>query len=220
MKMSPLAFLGATTWRSSAVFYALLLVAAQLFLVGCEDDPDASLTNQTPETPHASVANYGASGFGIMPGSVSLGSGSNRDVQFEPINGTPPYTWRVSRSDLGAISSAGLYMANTPDGQNTITVTDSAGRSVQATVIQANNAAAIAALAIVPATSTIGIDKQYQISFQATGGIPPYSWSASSTGLGTITSAGLYTSRTIAGQNTITVRDANGTLASATVIQE
>ncbi len=205
--------------RASKTACLVPLVLTMLLAAGCEDDPDASLANQNPDTPSSSVANYGPSGLGIMPGSVTMGAGSSRDVQFEAVSGTPPYRWRVARSDLGSISSAGLYMATTAEGQNTITLTDSDGRSVQASIYQANNAGSIPALSVIPAGSSLAVDKQYQITFQATGGLPPYTWSVSSPSLGTINSAGLYTSRTVTGDNTVTVRDSNGSLASATVEQ-
>lgn len=195
---------------------ASVLVLA-LFVSACEDDPDDRMASQDPLSPGSSAANYGASGFGIMPGSATISAATTRIIQFEAISGSPPYTWRVSRSDLGTITASGLYTSNTREGINTITVTDSRNASVRATVTQTSEATST--LRISPSSSDVPVDRQYQVQFQVSGGVPPYAWSVSQSTLGTIDGDGLYTSRTISGANTVFVRDGNGSLASALINQ-
>lgn len=192
----------------------VFVVTVSFFLVGCEDD--VSKFGSKPPVVDVGVITS-SSGLGVKPGAVTLAPGTVRDVQFEAINGTPPYTWRVSRNNLGTISSSGLYMANDDAGENTITVTDSEGRSVQATVTQ--SARAFDELKISPASGELATDKSYELKFQATGGAPPYSWSVSSSSLGTINNSGLYTSKPVPGNNTVVVVDQNGSSASVNVNQ-
>jgi hypothetical protein len=58
-------------------------------------------------------------------------------VQFHAVGGVPPYgPWRAASPSLGTINAAGVYTVNGTSGlgQNTVSITDSAGHVATATV--------------------------------------------------------------------------------------
>ncbi len=194
--------------------------------VGCEDDPNGGSNDPGVQSPGTAAANYNSSGFGIYPGSVSIDPSASGSVKFEAINGSSPFTWRVSRSDLGSISSSGLYTPKPLSGNNTVTVTDSQNKSVKATVVQAASdepPIPTPTLVIIPSSDVLDASESRSLTFQVTGGSPPYSWSVSRTNLGVIVkSSGVYAeyiSSPVIGVNNVTVRDSQGIVATASITQ-
>ena len=78
-------------------------------------------------------------------------------------------------------------------------------------------------IAISPTSAYIGTSTVEVVKFYASGGSSNYSWSVSSSTLGTLYPGGdvaLYKSTTTAGTNTITVMDSSSNTASAVILQQ
>lgn len=146
----------------------------------------------------------------ILPGDVTLRPGQ---VQvFQVTGGVPPYTWTAT----GGTPTTGAgdtftYTAGSTPGVFNVTVRDSTGqfKSVKVTI-------SVSALAVVPSAVTLA-PGQVQV-FQASGGLAPFTWTASG---GTPTSGTgssfTYTAGSAAGVFTVSVKDGTGRIASATV---
>lgn len=196
---------------------ALLVGGISLGVVSCEDDVGPE--NVADDMGDVSqVPNFGENNFGIMPGSITISSDYSSDVQFRAINGRAPFSWQITRSDLGSINNNGVYTSMTKSGENKVIVTDGAGVSVQATIVQSSGVSPIPAVSIFPATLNIKTDRQYEVGFQVSGGNPPYTWSVVDNFFGTVDQSGRYTSNEgRAGINYVIVRDRDGKEARATV---
>lgn len=84
----------------------------------------------------------GADAMSLTPSTVTL-SGGARYVAFTVTGGTPPYSWTVGNASLGIISysaatsyTAGYTAVVGVYGQNIVTVRDSEGRIIAASVTQ------------------------------------------------------------------------------------
>ncbi len=137
--------------------------------------------------------------------------------------GAPPYTWLAGGLPGGIVLSTNGALSGTPTSPGiftvTVTVNDSAGVSVSANL----------SLTILPSAlkiTTTGITPpalgtSFSVGFGATGGAPPYLWSATGLPGGiTITSTGtLAGTPTVLGTSMITVNvsDSNGQQASETI---
>jgi hypothetical protein len=156
-------------------------------------------------------------------------NGAGGATTFTASGGTGNFTWRVSNSSLGnftalsgARNSSATYTASGV-GNNTVTVTDAAGESATAIVQQTSSANAVTLNRTLVTLSPV----DGTADFTASGGTGNFSWSVSNTDVGRIVSISgsrnadaTYTVVSGAtGQNTLTVRDAEGTSASATIIQ-
>jgi len=78
-------------------------------------------------------------------------------------------------------------------------------------------------IAISPSSAYISSATVTVVKFYASGGSSNFTWSASSSTLGTLypnDDMALYQSTTTAGTNTITVMDSDGNTASAVILQE
>lgn len=164
----------------------------------------------------------------ISPPSVTLADGQ-RYASFTASGGTAPYAWISGNTQLGTISYAAgashvaSYTAVAgAAGQNVITVVDAAGLTASATVIHDK----YSAMTISPASVSLTAGQLYA-SFTVSGGTAPYTWTSGNVRLGTVSySAGSsyvasYTAVSGAyGENQVTVRDATGLTASASVSQK
>jgi hypothetical protein len=137
--------------------------------------------------------------------------------------GTPPYTWSASGLPAGITASSSGTLSGTPTSPGpftvTVTVKDSAGVSASASL----------GLTILPAPlkiTTTGISPptlgaSFSVAFGATGGAPPYTWSATGLPTGvTINSTGTLSGTPAAvgaSPITVTVTDSNGLTASETL---
>lgn len=77
-------------------------------------------------------------------------------------------------------------------------------------------------LTISPASITISISAVTNVAFSVTGGTAPFAWSVNDNALGTLVASGanaIYTSKTNAGMNFVTVTDGNTNSVAATVTQ-
>jgi hypothetical protein len=137
--------------------------------------------------------------------------------------GTPPYTWSASGLPSGlSISSAGV-ISGTPTAAGSFSVTVQATDSAQLTATKAYSvtvAAATAPLSITTQAPLAGgeVGVAYTQAFAATGGTPPYSWSASGLPSGlSISSAGVISGTpTAAGSFSVTVQATDSAKATAT----
>ncbi len=140
--------------------------------------------------------------------------------QFAAAGGTPPYTWTGSAGGGLSVSSSGA-VSGTPTAAGTfsvsVTVTDSAGAKASGSFSVTINPSS---LAVTTSSFPSGaLTSAYSANLSATGGTPPYTWSAgglpagitaSSSGVlsGTPTSPGAFTV-------SVTVKDSAGVSASA-----
>ncbi|MGA9626458.1 MAG: putative Ig domain-containing protein [Bryobacteraceae bacterium] len=137
--------------------------------------------------------------------------------------GTPPYTWSASGLPSGlSISSAGV-ISGTPTASGTFSVTVQATDSAQVTATKAYSvtvAAATAPLSITTQAPLAGgeVGVAYTQAFAATGGTPPYTWSASGLPSGlSISSAGVISGTPAAsGSFPVTVQATDSAKATAT----
>lgn len=134
---------------------------------------------------------------------------ANGSFSFSASGGVAPYTFSMA-SGLGSIDSAGVYNAPLSIGTDVIRVTDHLGNSDIA-VIRINSN-----LLLGPASSLAA--QNSTSAFQATGGVPPYSYSIQSGGGSINASTGVYTAPlTPGGPYTVTVTDATGATSTAQV---
>ena len=126
----------------------------------------------------------------ISPTSVSLNSNKVTQV-FTASGGTGSYTWTLSSTNYGSISSSGnqaTFTASGEAGTTTITVTDTNGASASATATYTGTSSTSSSLAVSPASATLS-GVQNTVVFTASGGTSPYSWYVSSTILGSLSSS-------------------------------
>jgi len=141
--------------------------------------------------------------------SGTVGVAYSQKLPLAASGGTPPYTWSLTSAPVAGLTfdPNAVTLSGTPTTPGSFTlsvkVTDSAGASATKSL----------SLTIAPATLTIttpsqlpngALNASYSQTFAATGGIPPYSWTAtglpgglslnSSTGVlsGTLTAAGTF----------------------------
>ena len=158
----------------------------------------------------------------IDPTSASLSTNDITQV-FTVSGGTSPYSWALSSSSLGSLSSSSgssvTYTAAHVAGTNTITVKDSSSNSVTATATY--TASGPTGLSISPSSLSLNTNV-FKGKFTASGGSGSYEWMVANDNLGTLSastgSSVTYTSKKIAGTNTITVLDDdNGTATAAAI---
>jgi hypothetical protein len=137
--------------------------------------------------------------------------------------GVPPYTWTASGLPAGINAALDGNLSGTPTTPGTssvsVTVTDSKGTGVTKTLTLIVEAPP---LSITTASLPPGmVGAAYSASVGATGGVPPYTFSASGLPDGLSMSAGgsISGTPTVAGSSSVsvTVRDSLGTSASRTL---
>lgn len=204
----------------------LLATGALVMLAGCEgsSNEDASGAEQYLENnPYSSAPRTEpeAQTLDVEPPSFVV-SYINQEVVFTVSGGEGAYHWYVSHQGNGAINSRGanqaVYVVKQVAG-NSITVQDDTGHFAVSYILTAQ------AMAISPSSVTLSGGQLYT-SFTVSGGTAPYTWTSGNVQLGTVSySAGTsyvasYTAVSGAyGQNMVTVKDADGRIASATITQ-
>ncbi|RLA64932.1 MAG: hypothetical protein DRQ89_02605 [Epsilonproteobacteria bacterium] len=139
----------------------------------------------------------------ITPTSATLPTRGN--ATFKGVGGVPPYKYSTNRGSVG--QSNGLYTAPTSTGSSVVTVTDSRGNRATA------NLSIYQSLGITPTSKNLMVNSSG--SFNSIGGMAPISFS---TNKGTISSAsGSYTAPSSAGTGIVTVSDARGARATASL---
>ncbi len=217
----------------SWVLPALLLAAALGLMIGCEGsstEDDASGVDKYFETEsYASDPRYplAAQEMDIKPPNVQI-SFIKQEVAFTVSGGNGIYHWHVGNSAKGAINAQGdnqaLYVV-TQLAENSVTVEDTAGHYAVAYLTPSTSTGAVP-LVVSPPSVTLATG-QLQASFAAQGGHAPYVWVSGNIKLGSVTYAAqtshiaAYTAVAgVYGQNVVTVTDADGRRASATIITQ
>jgi hypothetical protein len=141
-------------------------------------------------------------------------------ITFTVKGGTPSYTWHVVNNN-GRIRSAdgngsqGIYNADAI-AANTVIVFDADGHSAIASV----GTTTVSGLLITPTTATSTVNGDV-ITFTASGGVPPYTWTLLNGhgSLNTTTGTSVFYTRTSAGDNGLTVSDSQGSTYNAEISQ-
>lgn len=127
--------------------------------------------------------------------------------------GTPPYAWSSSNTGVASVNSQGGQVTAVGPGTATVTVTDAngAGRTTGNITVSA----AAANVVITPASKVMAVGEK--LTFSATGGSGPYTWSSSAPAVLAINAQGEATSQST-GTATLSVRDAGGNVATSGAI--
>lgn len=213
---------------------ATALAALILTCVGCEtgsEDETASVGDSSGVDGYfASNPPYDGSDIGepettqmsIAPSSYSI-SIVDQQVAFVASGGEGDYSWSLSDTANGTLTTKGANQAVysvKAIGNNSVIVQDAAGHYAIAYILPVTDSMTL---------TPVGLDMLSTVTsagFAVSGGTPPYTWSVANPALGTVTySSGSsyeasYTRVSgAAGVNVITVTDAEGRTASATITQ-
>lgn len=167
----------------------------------------------------------GETGFAIVPSAVNLAAGESR-ATFTVQGGDAPMAWAVSDSSLGQITNSdGRFVnyarAGATEGLNEVSVTDAVGRTARAVIVQ-DNRGTDGPLQISPAGAILHTVDQ-TVTLTARGGVPPYHWTLIDNNIATLSNTGQsavnYRRTSQApGTNVVELRDAQNTLATATLV--
>jgi len=202
-----------TVWRW-VVVAGLAMGAAQL-PIGCDSGTGDSseLDNYFATHPYVSDPRQGGSGtVSITPASAVVSAVGGHAV-FTFNGGSEPITWDVADSSKGSISGSGnqgVYTA-TAIGQNDVVAYDRDGHAALASVSTSSSNVTVVALSASAAPTSLAANGDAAV-LTASGGKPPYSWFVPETSLGNVassTGASVGYRRISAGDNIITVTDAN-----------
>ncbi len=131
------------------------------------------VTDNVGATSDAAVTVTPAAALAISPATVTLNLGDN--ISFSTAGGVPPYTYSLVTPIGGTgenLTVGGTYTApSDTTGTATVRVTDGVSATSDASV----TVTPAAALAISPSTVTLNLADS--ISFSASGGVPPYTYS-------------------------------------------
>jgi hypothetical protein len=145
-----------------------------------------------------------------------------QEIIFTASGGDGIFHWSIS-NDNGEINSQGANQCSykcRKVGNNDVIVQDESGHYASAHITPT-----IDKMTVTPSSVSLSAGARY-VAFTVSGGTPPYAWTSGNPSLGTISysSATSYTAgytavAGAAGQNTITVLDAEGRVATASVTQ-
>ncbi|MBU4211791.1 MAG: hypothetical protein KKD33_04320 [Verrucomicrobia bacterium] len=215
-------------WRSGLLgSLSVVCLAVLLVFSGCEGttEEDSSgvdayiaahpYTSASRDTPLPPVLT-------ITPAQATA-SIIGQTIAFTAGGGNGAYHWGVSDSADGKIESNGANQALytcLQVGNNDVIVQDDSGHYAVAHISPVTDD-----MTIYPASALLE-DGALNVSLAVAGGAPPYSWTSGNTALGTVSYSAsssyvaAYTAVSGAyGQNVITVIDAEGRTASATITQ-
>lgn len=207
----------------------LLGAMAFFMLAGCEGDEDASgAEDYFKNNPYSSEPRTTpeAQELDLKPPSYTV-SFINQEVAFTVAGGEGAYHWYISNHANGEINSHGanqaVYIVKQV-AENSVTVQDDAGHYAVSYIRTSTSTNAVV-MTVSPSSVSLSSGQLYA-SFTVSGGTAPYTWTSGNVRLGTVSySAGTsyvasYTAVSGAyGQNVITVSDAEGRVASATITQ-
>jgi len=142
----------------------------------------------------------------LSPSSTNLAAGQTQQFTATLAGvGTATVTWSLSSANAGSISATGLYTAPSfVNASQTVIVTATAnGATATATI----NLLPTAVIFVSPVTATLGPSENQQLTATVHGTWnTAVTWSVSPAGMGSITSAGLYTApSTIASNTNVTI---------------
>lgn len=204
-------------WMGAVVVVALALMVP----AGCDEGSgdDGELDGYFASHPYVSDPRDGNSRMTVSPGSAEINVVNGQAV-FTAAGGLRPYSWDVSDPSVGSVSGSGedsgVYTAKAV-GENSVIVYDREGH---AAIAKINGSATALSASADP--SELTADGSYAV-LTATGGRAPYVWSVSDPTKGALTDgdtgASVVYMRKFAGDNAVTVRDADGARASTTISQ-
>ena len=149
----------------------------------------------------------------ISPSTLTLQV--NGSATFRAIGGSAPYVFSAPSGGGTIDTSSGAYTAGGTAGTASVRVTDSRGRTADATLTVTPTGGA---LSIAP--GIVNLNATGTLNFIATGGTPPYNFSiqtgGSAPGVG-VTAAGLYTAGQSVGADVVKVTDFFGATSTAAV---
>jgi len=134
----------------------------------------------------------------VIPSNVNVNQGDT--LTFSAVGGSTPYSWTISTTSTGSIiASTGVFTATNTTGTATVNVV-------------------VLATALTVTPFSVQVNKLEVLTFAASGGTSPYSYSLSATSVGSIiASTGVFTASSIAGSATVTAIDSRGISGTATV---
>jgi len=216
-------------WRMGLlVSVPMACLAVLLAFSGCEgttNEDSSGVDAYIAAHPYTSASRDTpvASSMSILPDTCIV-TIVGQTVAFMASGGDGAFHWGVSDNTKGKTESGGgnqaLYTCLVV-GENDVIVQDDSGHYAAAHISSTANA-----MTISPASVSLS-GGALNASFAVSGGTPPYSWTSGNTALGTISYSAsssyvaTYTAVVGAyGQNIVTVLDADGQSASATITQE
>lgn len=200
-------------------------LALVLMMSGCEGEKsdNTGADDYFKKTPYSSDERLDPilTDLVIEPGTAKIDI-VGQEIIFTASGGDGKYNWYIS-NDNGEINSHGANQCSykcITVGNNDVIVQDGSGHYAAAHITPA-----IDDMTVKPSSVTLAGGASY-VSFTVSGGTAPYFWTSGNTSLGTVSysSSTTYTAAYTAiagayGQNTITVSDAEGQVATAAVIQ-
>lgn len=198
-----------------------------LSLTGCEgekDDPSGAEA-YFKENPYESAERSDPllPTLAISPASAAI-SIVGQEIIFTASGGDGNFHWYISDESVGGLNSHGANQCSykcKKVGNNDVIVQDESGHYAAAHITPVADT-----MSITPEAPELEYGDLY-VAFTVTGGTPPYSWTVGNASLGTISysAATSYTAGYTAvsgayGKNTITVKDAEGRIATTTVAQK
>lgn len=196
--------------RARSIRIHAILATAALVTAVITSCSQFSLYDKFPSVDQQRSSSAGS--LSISPASAVVTTSTT--VAFTASGGTSPYSFSVTSGGGTIDTTSGVYSAPDVAGSATVRVTDAAGAAATSSVT---------ILAITPSTQltispgSISMSAATGITFTASGGNPPYTYTIASGG-GTIDSnTGYYQAPATAGSATITVTDTSSGTSSASV---
>jgi hypothetical protein len=183
----------------SVKLYLSLMLLVLLLFNGCHDFLLSELLD-------------GEGGLEGLKSPLTLGPASvtltvNSTLTFAASGGSPPYIFSVVSGSGTINATTGEYTAPVSASTDIVQVTDSKGATATSTV----TITATGALTIIPSNITVAVNNG--LTFMATGGIPPYTFSLTATGSGSPTinvpTPGVYVAGGSPGTDTVQVQDSD-----------
>ena len=142
----------------------------------------------------------------VEPTALTLEVGQTAVLRAD--GGTAPYGWSVADSEVATAHAKTGVVTALAAGTTTVTVTDVYGRAATVAVSVTNPA-----LSLAPDAVTLRVGDSLELT--PVGGVPPYTWATSEEGVAAVDGGRVDGRR--AGEAVVTVRDAAGQQASATL---
>ena len=206
----------------------ILFLALAFIMTGCEGEKNDPTGSEAyfDNNPYSSDERPDplADTLNITPDSAALDIVGG-EIVFTASGGVGVYHWSVSNDDNGQVSSSGanqcVYLCNKV-GNNDVIVTDDGGHFASAHITPVTDT-----MSVTPETVSLDTSAgERYVSFTVTGGTAPYTWTSGNASLGVISysastsyTAGYTAVSGAYGENTISVRDAEGRVATASVKQ-
>lgn len=195
--------------RNSAAIAALMVSVLTIFNIGCS----GSSSNDS--------SNTSSSVLQVSPANPTVAAGGT--LQIVVSGGTAPYYFTILTAGATAGTTAGTFTSNYYIAPTSLTsnpedvsvqINDSAGNTLPITIAVTGTSVA-STLQISPVNQTVA--PSGTLTFSATGGTLPYTYSVVTSGGGSFT-GNIYTAPTTASTYTVQVMDAVGAVSQTSVI--